>query len=184
MRPSLIIVVPFIAIACGPDERPREPPTPPEMFDVVVGGSADPMSGGGGFVSVDSGADLPLRPGSQGGLHVFINLRLSTEALDAVSDQPIVYREGRRVRDGRLVSRIEHDTRFIASDESDFFDTEQSINMFLCPTPVDTDVADEMIELTVEIRPDYDEPVAVFGQLRFVPRCVADDEFCREVCYW
>ena len=183
MKRSAAIMATAVAIGCGPDDAASADP-PIAAFEAALGGARDPMFGAGGFVEVEDGADLPLRPGSQGGLHVFLNLRVSAETIRAASDKPILYREGRRVRDGKLVSRIEYHDKLVAVDGG--YETENSIRMFLCPVAIGVDVADELIEVTVDVKPDYDaEPVAR-GKLRFVPRCVSGDDeaFCQQICYW
>ena len=173
-----------LVTACGPEDSDPPPPISNQL-SIEVGGAMDAMTGGGGFRAIEAGAALPLRPGSQGGLHVYVNLRLSAEAFDAVSDFPVIYREGRRVSDGTLVSRLEHRTRLVATSTSGTYDTENSLTLFLCPTPVDIDVAYERIRLTVELRADYDEEVRAVGSAEFVPTCTDENRpFCERLCTW
>ena len=168
-------------IACGSDAPPPDTPGP-STFELTLGSAVDAMRGTGGFRSVDNDVDLPLRPGAQGGLHVYINLMLPAGAIDRVSDQPAIYREARRIRDGVLVSRLEHKTQLVASSTSSF-ETERSISVFLCPAPIGVDVADEPLELTVDVMPDYGEDPVARGTLRFVPVCPdEDEELCLRLC--
>ncbi|MEL7239460.1 MAG: hypothetical protein AAGK78_11410 [Planctomycetota bacterium] len=177
------IVLMAAIVACGDESTP--PPPPPGLFSVTLGSAADPVRGTGGFATIDNLAALPLRPGSQGGLHVYINLRLSERAVDAIGERPLIYREARRISDGRLVSRLEHRTQLVESSTTGAFDTERSISLFLCPTPVGVDVADEPLELTVEVRTDYGEALAAQGQIQFVPYCLDEGRtFCRDLCLW
>lgn len=180
MHRFLILAGLALTAGCGSDD-PTEPPGPTD-FELTLGSAADAMRGTGGYRAVDDGVDLPLRPGAQGGLHVYINLLLSASAIEQVSDQPAIYREARRISDGTLVSRLEHKARFVASS-TNAFQTERSLSVFLCPAPVGVDVADEPLELTVDILPDYGEESVARGTLRFVPVCPAEDEeLCRRLC--
>ena len=169
--------------ACGESEGPVDPPD--GLFEVQLGSAVDAMRGTGGFRTVDNLEALPLRPGSQGGLHVYINMRISDTAAENLTDNPVVYREARRISDGRLVSRLEHRTRLVASSTVAGFETEKSISLFLCPTPVGVDVADVPLELTVELKADYQLDTLARGQLRFVPFCPTEDaEFCLDICIY
>ncbi|MEM7676374.1 MAG: hypothetical protein AAF449_10265 [Myxococcota bacterium] len=169
-------------IACGDEALP---PPPPGLFSVTLGSASDPVRGTGGFAAIDDLAELPLRPGSQGGLHVYINLRMSEAAVEAIGERPLIYREARRISDGRLVSRLEHRTQLVSSSTTGAFDTERSISLFLCPTPVGIDVANEPLELTVDVKTDYGEEPSAQGKVRFVPYCLEEGrEFCLDLCIW
>ncbi len=177
VRVSLVAAV--LAVGCGSEE----PSPPPGDFVVEIGGAADPMTGAGGFRAIDDGAELPLRPGSQGGLHVYVHLRLSPDAVAGATATPVVYREARRESDDVLVSQTEHRGLLVESATVAAWDTDRSLRVFLCPTLVGVGVADEPLRMTVEIRADYDSDLIARGTQRFVPRCPEDDDaLCRSLC--
>ena len=179
----LLALAAVLLSRCG--EGSPEPPPPPTDFELLVGSATDPMTGNGRFRAVASGADLPLRPGAQGGLHVFIHLQLSEDAIDEATETPVIYREARRVSDQELVSRTEHRGLFVQTGTVAAYETESSLRLFLCPTPVDIDVADQPLDLRVDVMTDYGETPVARGTLRFVPRCAAEDEAtCRRLCLW
>lgn len=170
--------------ACGPGPGDLElHPPPPGSGLLEVGGGHE--GGEPGFVPLEVGQELVLEPGAQGGFHVFINVRVSEGGMAFVGDRPLLYREARRVETGELVSRSKHRTRLVPSPEvGGRFETEKSIPLFLCPTPIGIPVADELLELDVRaVREEDDEPVS--GKVRFLPRCPTGDQadFCRRICF-
>lgn len=168
----------LVASACGTD--PPDPPPPPTNLKLEIGtGAAD---GAPGFLPITDGQELTLEPGAQGGFHVFVNVRLDQDGVSAVGDFPIIAREARRVATGQLVSKAQHKVRLTPGGAN--FDTEKSIPLFLCPTPVGIPVADEMLELKVEVRAT-EEGAPVTGTIRFTPRCPAGDQntFCQRICF-
>lgn len=164
--------------ACGTE--PPDPPPPPPNFNLAIGTGA--AGGTPGFLPISDGQELTLEPGAQGGFHVYVNVRLDPDGVGAVGDFPIIAREARRVSTGQLVSKAQHKVRLTAGGNN--FDTEKSIPLFLCPTPVGIPVADEMLELKVEVRATEDgDPIT--GTIRFLPRCPAGDQntFCQRICF-
>ena len=182
LRASGFLLLACAAIACGPVDDSPEPP-PPGTVIIELGSAMDALSGDGGFRAVSDGTELPLRQGSQGGLHVYINIKIPTDTVGQTSDFPAIYREARRVSDGELVSRLRHKTKLVASSTS-AYETEQSLSLFLCPTPVGIGIGEELLELTIDVMPDYDEEPIAQGKLRFTPVCADDsEEFCRRICF-
>lgn len=178
-----LVFVPLFGLAiaaCGPD--PVTPGPGPDPAELILGTGHE--DGSPGFVTTEEGQDLVLQPGAQGGFHVFLNIRMNDEAASLVSMTPMIERHARRVVDGDLVSRSEHRGKFVASPEAGFNETERSIPVFLCPTPVGISVADELLELQVEA---YDDETGerMNGHLRFVPRCPEGDQktFCERICF-
>lgn len=141
------------------------------------------LDGNPGFVPVEDGADLVLSPGSQGGFHVFVNLRIGSDLAAAVGTRPMVRREARRVRDGVLVSRTQRFEDF--GERGGAYQTLGSLRLFLCPTPIGVEVADERLELEVELAPSAEASAAAVGTLRFTPVCPENEqaEFCRQICF-
>ncbi len=166
------------ATACDPE--PPDPPPPPASLNLAIGtGAAD---GTPGFLPITDGQELTLEPGAQGGFHVFVNVRLDQDGVTVVGDFPIIAREARRVATGQLVSKAQHKVRLTPGDTH--FDTEKSIPLFLCPTPVGIPVADELLELKVEVRATEDS-APITGTIRFTPRCPGGDQntFCQRICF-
>ena len=183
LRRPLACALLSILAACGDDDDRPDPPEPTD-FEVDVGGAMNQAAGTDGFRAVEEGAALTLQPGSQGGFHVFLNLRLPADATAELTAQPVVYRSARRVSDGTLVSRNRHRINLEPSDPGRV-DTDRSIALFLCPTPIGVAVADEPLEVTVELAPDYDAAPVARGTLQFVPVCPDDDQadFCQRICF-
>ncbi|MBK6683296.1 MAG: hypothetical protein IPG45_02400 [Deltaproteobacteria bacterium] len=169
----------LVATACGTDPPEPTPPGPSNLNLAIGTGAADGMPG---FVPITDGQELMLEPGAQGGFHVFVNVRLDQEGVSAVGDFPIISREARRVATGQLVSKAQHKVRLTAGGAN--FDTEKSIPLFLCPTPIGIPVADEMLELKVEVRSTEDS-APITGTIRFLPRCPGGDQntFCQRICF-
>ncbi|MEL6185577.1 MAG: hypothetical protein AAFU79_13225, partial [Myxococcota bacterium] len=87
------------------------------------------------------------------------------------------------VSDGVLVSRtLQRRVRLV--EREGVFETEASLPLFLCPTPIGVAVGDRPIELTVEVS-DADETNTYEATIRFTPRCPADDTatFCANICF-
>lgn len=170
MRTGLSVLAAW-AIGCG-GEVP--------LASIEIGTGA--LDGSAGFQSFTDGADLTLAPGSQGGFHVFVNFRVGAELADAMGEIPVVTRRARRVSDGVLVSRNTRRVSFRASDGG--AETEASLPLFLCPTPIGVEVGDELIRLEVEVATPDGEILGT-GEATFVPRCPADAQaaFCANICF-
>ncbi len=175
----------LLALAACSGEPPPDPP-PPGDSALIVG--AGPEDGTAGFIAVEDGVELTLQPGAQGGFHVYVNLRFTEASLSKFGDdnKPLIRRFARRTSNGTLVSRSTHTTTLMPSPDADaMFDTEHSIPVFLCPTPVGVAVADETLILEVEAAADEDDTDPIVDTLEFIPRCPTGDQeqFCRNICF-
>jgi hypothetical protein len=146
------------------------------------GGAAELVVGtagfdGLGFVEVTDGQDAELVPGSQGGFHVWVNLRVH-KAMGTL----IVEREARRVRDGRLVLRAVP-RNFEVPEEAmlDWWSAEEAAPGFMCPSPLGVNIIGEEIEFTVRLL-DQDEHLLAEDSMIVVPFCNTQPEFCQEIC--
>ncbi|MEQ8272055.1 MAG: hypothetical protein RMA76_15480 [Deltaproteobacteria bacterium] len=183
MRHAPIAFV-LLALACSGTEPPDPPP--PGSGALIVGAGEE--DGSAGFIAVDDGVDLVLQPGAQGGFHVYVNLRFTEASLDkfGAEEKPLIRRFARRTDAGTLVSRSTHTTTLMpAPDAEGMYDTENSIPVFLCPSPIGVQVAEERLILEVEAAADEDDPEPIIDTLEFVPRCPEGDqeEFCRRICF-
>lgn len=169
----LAVALAAFVVGCGGVE-----PLPLDGVEIGTGA----LDGSPGFVIFAPGTDLTLAPGSQGGFHVFINLQLSSEVAEAAGELPVVSRVARRVSDGVLVSRTSR--RVTLVDQEGVSQTEASLPLFLCPTPIGIVVGDEEIRLEVEVS-SPDGIVHGRGEATFVPRCPGGDQaqFCRNICF-
>ncbi|MCB9650259.1 MAG: hypothetical protein H6730_27275 [Deltaproteobacteria bacterium] len=166
--------------ACGGTTPPGPGPDPSNEVSVGTGA----QGGSGPFVPLEDGVELTLEPGAQGGFHVYIDVQVDEAAVAGMGERPLVKRVARRDPAGDLVSRSERTHVFIPSATAGKVELEGVVPLFLCPTPIGIPVADETIELEVEISKDAETP-GVKGTLRFIPRCPEGDqaEFCRNICF-
>jgi hypothetical protein len=158
----------LVSAACArdPDPPPPPPPPPPPAATVELGRIQ------GSFVALEDGAELELVPGAQGGFHVDMSLRVS--GFDR-SRQVQVDRETRRDDTGDLVA-----TTAFRSDIDEAGILTHEVPVFLCPAPVGISVADEPLEVRVEVSSDAIGEASV----AFVPRCPSGDQadFCDQIC--
>lgn len=182
MRQPLFLAL--LALAACTGEIPPDPP-PPGDSELIVG--AGPEDGSSGFIAVEDGVELTLQPGAQGGFHVYVNLRFTEASLTKFdADKPLIRRFARRTSNGTLVSRSMHTTTLMPSPDADhMFDTENSIPVFLCPSPIGVQVADETLILEVEAASDADDQDPIVDTLEFIPRCPegSQADFCRNICF-
>lgn len=180
MRLLTPMILLAFAAACGPPPEPPPPPPPPPVDgDLVIGGGAD--NGAPGFIELSDGQDVALIPGSQAGFHVFFNARVPAGAM--TSEYITLERTARRKDTGELVSRNTQRVRFFEGEVSGFEDTEKSIPLFLCPTPVGIAIMDQPLILRFSATDDNGNP-SIEGQLEVVPRCqeALQPDFCRQIC--
>lgn len=180
MRAALLATFALACSAC----TGSEPPVATTTFLVGAG----PDDGTPGFVEVEDGAELTLHPGAQGGFHVYVSFRFDEDAVArfGADPKPLIQRNARRVSTGQLVSRSKHTTPLVpAPGAPTMFDTEHTIPLFLCPSPVGIAVANERLILEVEASVDEDDPEPLKGTLEFVPRCPSGDQetFCMNICF-
>ncbi len=168
---ALVLSFGFVT-ACGGE--------PPITNEIQVGGGAD--DGSPGFVSLNDGANITLQPGSQGGFHVYINVRMN-EGLMGSFDRMVLDRKARRVDTEQLVSKSNTDPMMVPAMEDGLVETAKSIPLFMCPTPVGIAVQDREIELEVTAT-DVADGAGPRTTLRFVPKCPSgpQKEFCERIC--
>jgi|GEM_PF-2501530 len=162
-----------------PDAGPDTPDAAPNAIEVIVGG-AD--RDGLGYVELTDGQDVELRPGAQGGFHVWINPELR-----GMSGDLFVEREARRESDGQLVLAATRNLLVVPEEaENDFWHDERGAAAFMCPAPVGIQIYDTPLRITVRItNGERDDEREVFGEgsVIVVPQCPADDlEFCENIC--
>ncbi|MCK6548487.1 hypothetical protein L6R52_21755 [Myxococcota bacterium] len=156
---------------------------PPAGGTIVIGAGHD--DGRAGFLALTDGSDLVVAPGSQGGFHVFLNVRLSAADMNPTNTL-YLERRARRVSDDELVSQARHRVGFAPSPDVDgYFDTAAPFRLFLCPTPVGVAIRDATLALTIRafVEERDTTPVAE-GAVTFTPRCPDDDQraFCEMIC--
>jgi hypothetical protein len=146
-----------VLAACAPVEPP--PPPPGGMGTVE-------------FVAVQDGAELELIPGAQGGFHVSIPIRV--DGFDPAA-RVEVDRETRRDDTRDLVAST---TFTSAIGEGGMLIRE--VPVFLCPAPVGISIADEPLEVSVEVRAG----VTAYASVAFVAHCPTGDQadFCDRIC--
>ena len=165
---------------CGTDDPPPDQPDAgPDAIEVIVGG-AD--RDGLGYVELTDGQDVELRPGAQGGFHVWINLELR-----GMSGDLYVEREARRESDGQLVLAATRNLLVVPEEaETTFWHDDRGAAAFMCPAPVGIQIYDTRLRITARItNGERDDEKIVFGEgsVAVVPRCPADDlEFCQDIC--
>ena len=181
-RSSLLIAATTMMIGCG------EPPSPPANQDLIIGTASEDAST---FVPVEDGERLTLLPGAQGGFHVFVRVRLGRDYVEQLGSEWILKREARRADTSELVSRAEqrvtttgNGLRMVPTDEDpDVFETNRTMLLFLCPTPVGIGIRDQMLRLEVTASSDGNGP-GPQGTLLFQPECPESDQrvFCESIC--
>lgn len=136
------------------------------------------------YAPLQAGAELTLEPGAQGGFHVFMHLQVDDFAIAGMGERPLVQRWARRVDTGELVSRASRTHLFVPSDVPGRVQIDGAVPLFLCPTPVGIEVAEQPLELEVQISADQDSE-GVKGKLQFTPRCPEGDQrqFCLNICF-
>ncbi len=154
-----------------------------ETFDagspqVEIGTSPD----GESFLSLVPGVAVPLEPGGQGGFHVPIHVRINAAARAVLGERSPFNRRARRVADDRLVSvGVPFTIEWLPEGEGRFI-MDAAVNLFLCPTPVGVEVADQLLEVQVELG-EEGETVLTATQ-RLTPECPpgGQEVFCNEIC--
>lgn len=143
---------------------------------LIIGGGND--DGSAGFIDLAENQELLLRPGIQGGFHIFLNVRMSESDMTSTS---YVYldRTAKRERDGELLFQSRERVSFTESAEPGYFETEYPIRIILCPTQRDRAVIAETLLVGVEA-----DGTEAAGVIRVRPRCPDDDlaAFCAHIC--
>lgn len=130
---------------------------------------------GTGFEAMPGAATL--RPGSQGGFHVWVSYRVKGGAGPYKADHTV-----RRASDGKLLSRGERRLELGAAGDDGWRQSEAATPAFLCPTPLGVSAidVDAVFEVTL-----FAEGVAVAKQqVKTRLECPTDDQaaFCRQIC--
>ena len=169
MKANLLISASLIALtaACG-SEQTLGP-------DMDIGSTTS-----AGFTSLANGVDIEMEPGSQGGLHIEMNVQMSKDLADSYDDL-YLRREVRRVDTGQLVSKSV--TAPPMTEPEAGLVTSATLRVILCPAPVGIKVDDQELELTV-IATDTVDGEGPQATLRFSPRCPGGEaeSFCRRSC--
>ncbi|RMH37095.1 MAG: hypothetical protein D6689_21405 [Deltaproteobacteria bacterium] len=163
------------AVACGGPE-PAEPDAAPPVADLAIGTA---RADGTGFVDVAPGGDVALVPGSQGGFHVWVNVRVRGAAGPLV-----LWRSARRASDGALVlaaSRTAVDVPAAAMET--WWEPAAAAPSFLCPAPVGIDIDGEPLEFSVELATGDGDVLGTAAAV-WVPRCPDGDlaALCADIC--
>lgn len=164
----------------GVDGGPRDGRALPRVPGVAQIGGVDER---GDFTPLPPAANLELEAGSQGGFHVPIQVRIDAEARAALGASSFHIREARRTRDDRLTSGpIAFDLRWVEAEDG-WFQMDEPLFMFLCPTPIGVEVADEELRLAVTVG-DPDEVTPLVDSATITARCPAGAQarFCDEIC--
>jgi hypothetical protein len=165
---SLLLLAPA---GCGGEEDP------PAQGELQAGSSA---ADGSGFVDVVDGDEVELIPGSQGGFHVWINVRVHGAA-----GALYVERDARRVSDDALVLRgLPQPVEVPAQAMVDWWESPAAGPAFMCPSPIGIQVFDEEIEYTVRLLAADGDTVLAEDQIVLLPRCPDGDQhdFCLQIC--
>lgn len=182
VRAHALIALAVGALAgCG--GPPIDPPPPPPQYGALsIGGG--PEDGTSGYVILTPGQDVTLVPGAQGGFHVYLNVRVDAKSMN--TDRALyIDRKARRVDTNELVSNNRQLASFVPSDDDQYFDTEKSMLMFLCPAPIGIQVNDQPLTVKIQALLDHkdEEPIAE-GTVTLTPRCPHGDKeaFCLDIC--
>jgi hypothetical protein len=127
---------------------------------------------------VTDGQDATLVPGAQGGFHVWLTLRV-----DGLSSRHVrIYREGRRIADGKQVLRWDGTLEIGPANAGGSWQPPDPVPMFMCPTPIGLSVVDQPIELSIRLSDGAADPLAA-AAVTVVPRCPDDEmEWCMRIC--
>lgn len=142
----------------------------------VIGASDDRFF----FAPLPPGSELRLEPGAQGGFHIFVQLRISDDAREALGELALLESDVFRVSDDTRIARVVYDVRLMADPGGGFmFDFPALIA--LCPPFFP---ADETVRVEMSLGdPDLFMPLTATATV--TPRCPTDPrlaEFCDEIC--
>lgn len=165
MRAALALCV---LAACGPPEQP-----PAAGVELVIGSAPE---AGQGFEAMPGAATL--RPGAQGGFHVWVSYRVKGGAGPFKAQHTV-----RREADGKLLSRGERRLVLGAAGDDGWRQSEAATPAFLCPTPLGVNAIDE--DAVFEVTLLADEGVElVKRQVKTKLQCPVGDQadFCQRIC--
>lgn len=165
MRRALLLLPSLLVLACGGD------PSAPAL---EVGGVGED-----GVTFAPLSGDQPLVPGSQGGFHVWVKLRIHNPPPGRVK----LERSARRQSDDRLVLSAQSSVELGEPSADGAFELPDPIPSFMCPTPIGVNVRDEEIRFEVRLVDDQDQLIAEDFAVA-TPRCPSGDHaaFCQDIC--
>lgn len=135
---------------------------------------------GEGFIPVDDGTEVELIPGSQGGFHVWLGIRVH-----GVTGKVYLEREARRLHDDVLVFRgIPRAVDIPAEAMDEWWQPDAATPAFMCPSPIGVQVHDQELVFDVSLT-DEQGAVLATDQLILLPRCPEDADdaaFCYQIC--
>lgn len=168
-----LLAASLLQAGCVADSEGDDPDVP-LVGEVEIGGA---LAAESEFIELTPGQDVDLVPGSQGGYHVWVTLRLT-----GVEGRVTVERDARQVETDELILRAVPQRFEVATDaKSDWWTWPAVIPSFMCPAPLGLTVYDSEVELGVSIYSEDDELLAE-DHIRVVPRCPEGDEFCLSIC--
>ena len=169
-RPVRAALTLCVLAGCGPA---RDPDPPPGDVELVVGSAPET---GMGFEAMPGAATL--RPGAQGGFHVWVSYRVKGGSGPFNAGHTV-----RRAADGKLLSRGERRLELGAAGDDGWRQSEAATPAFLCPTPLGLNAidVDAVFEVTL-----FDERAAAVAKQQVTTKleCPSGDQadFCRQIC--
>jgi len=174
MTPPVLAAFVAVAISCGAGgDDPGEPAIP-----ILIAGTANAL--GEGFVPVSDGDEVSLIPGTQGGFHVWISVRIQ-----GVDGDFYLTHDARRVSDGQLVLRgLPRAIAISQSQDRDtWWESPRAGPAFMCPVPIGLGIVDQEIRFDITLSTLRGDVVAT-DQITLIPHCPDDAtaEFCFDIC--
>jgi hypothetical protein len=176
-----LAVLGVVLLGCGsePKVRPGDAGVPDARPDgpgdvaALIGGSDGTV-----WQPLDEGADAALHAGAQGGFHVFLHLRTRGLAAGLVT----IERVGRRVRDGKVVTRA-RDRKQLDLAQGEWLQITEPMLVFMCPSPIGIGIMDEAIRYELDLTDA--EMRTVHVERTITPRCPEEADqraFCERIC--
>jgi hypothetical protein len=123
------------------------------------------------FGALADGADVPLVVGAQGGMHVWMNVRVR----GAVPDAAPIARAAHRVVDDALVLQAGGVVELVDDGAGERV-SRAPLPLFMCPSPVGLSVVDTPIRFELRLE-------SATRAITLVPRCPPDAlELCLKIC--
>jgi hypothetical protein len=153
----------IVLAACGPDPCSGEP-------SIELGGADDD---GGGYVAFEDGADRNLVYGTQGGFHVWLQLRTRGLCPGSTTLE-------RRAVDTAGAVRVYNRGPLPLVEVGDAYELPNAERIILCPPTDALPVIDQ--PLRFEVTATDGEGDTAYAEIHIVPRCPAGDDRCPELC--
>jgi hypothetical protein len=165
-----------------------EPEVPPSPYSLELGTVDVKQPAGGAWVDFHDGDAVELAPGAQGGFHIWLLYRtthlLGSYRIKRVADR-LKPEGGRdRVLTTEGVQKIEP----AAGDPEQRWQLPDPLPSFMCPVPINVNVLDAPIELTVRIEENRvgGGPLLIEKKVTLRPHCPpagdGQHEFCESIC--